>query len=77
MMPRVSVLVPVYNRAEYLLAAVQTLCAQTWPDLEVILADDGSDDETPVIIEAVAEGRILLPELERRMGTFTIRIVRQ
>ena len=77
MMPRVSVLVPVYNRTEYLLAAVQTLCAQTWPDLEVILADDGSDDETPTIIEAVAEGRILLPERERRQGTFTIRSVRQ
>ena len=77
MMPRVSVLIPVYNRAAYLLDAVKTLCAQTWPDLEVIFADDGSDDDTPDIIEAITEGRALLPEQERRKGTFMIRSVRQ
>ena len=77
MIPRVSVLVPIYNRAAYLPDAVQTLCAQTWPDLEVILADDGSDDDTPEIIAALTEGRIQLPEQERRQGTLTIRSVRQ
>ena len=76
MMPRVSVLIPVYNRAAYLLDAVKTLCAQTWPDLEVIFADDGSDDDTPDIIEAITEGRALLPEQERRKGTSADLIMR-
>jgi CDP-glycerol glycerophosphotransferase (TagB/SpsB family)/glycosyltransferase involved in cell wall biosynthesis len=49
MAPRVSVVVPVYNVAAYLEACLESLAQQTMTDLEIIMVDDGSTDESPVI----------------------------
>jgi GT2 family glycosyltransferase len=43
--PRVSVVIPVYNGSNYLRDAIDSALAQTWPDVEVIVVDDGSDDD--------------------------------
>lgn len=50
----VSILIPAYNRQEYLPATLASCRAQSWPHLEVIVVDDGSTDETAAIAEAVA-----------------------
>jgi dTDP-4-dehydrorhamnose reductase len=42
--PRISVVIPVYNGAEFLRDAIDSALAQTWPDVEVIVVDDGSAD---------------------------------
>jgi glycosyltransferase involved in cell wall biosynthesis len=44
--PTVSAIVPVFNREEYLRAAVTSVFAQTFANWELIIADDGSDDGT-------------------------------
>lgn len=49
--PRVSVLVPCYNAAATLDEALESLASQTFPPFEIIAVDDGSDDETPVILQ--------------------------
>jgi CDP-glycerol glycerophosphotransferase len=51
MAPRVSVVVPIYNVAAYLEACLDSLAQQTIADLEIIMVDDGSTDESPVIAE--------------------------
>ena len=46
-MPKVSVIIPAYNRANLLPRALETVFQQTFKDYEVIVVDDGSQDETP------------------------------
>ena len=42
--PRVSVVIPVYNGSNFLAQAIDSAIAQTWPNTEVLVVDDGSDD---------------------------------
>jgi glycosyltransferase involved in cell wall biosynthesis len=50
-MPTVSVIMPAYNVAPYLGGAIESVCAQTYPDLEVIVVDDGSTDDSYAVAE--------------------------
>jgi glycosyltransferase involved in cell wall biosynthesis len=49
--PSISVIVPPYNRVALLPAAIRSVQAQTLPDWELIIVDDGSTDGTPAAIE--------------------------
>ena len=48
--PLVSVVMPVYNAAAWVASAIESILTQTYPNLEVILVDDGSDDDSPAIL---------------------------
>ena len=50
----VSIVVPVYNTAEYLPACLDSILAQSFTDFELILVDDGSTDDSLRICEAYA-----------------------
>ena len=54
-MPEVSVVVPIYNVAEYLPKCIESILAQTYPDYELILVNDGSKDNSPEIAEDYAK----------------------
>lgn len=45
--PLISIIVPVYNTAQFLSQCVQSITKQTYTNLEIILIDDGSPDEAP------------------------------
>lgn len=49
-MPRVSVIIPTFNHARFLGRAIGTALSQTYTDYEVIVADDGSTDETQDVV---------------------------
>jgi GT2 family glycosyltransferase len=49
--PLVSVIIPVFNRAWILRRAVESVLAQDYPRLELIVVDDGSTDETPRLLD--------------------------
>jgi glycosyltransferase involved in cell wall biosynthesis len=55
MNPTVSVVIPAYNYARYLPAAIESALAQTHPPLEVIVVDDGSTDDTPRVLAAFSD----------------------
>lgn len=53
--PLVSVVIPVYKVEKYLQASVESVLAQTYENIEIILIDDGSPDLCPQICDEIAE----------------------
>ena len=51
--PLVSVLIPSYNHSEYIEEAIQSVWAQTYPNIELIVIDDGSTDNSPTLISSL------------------------
>ncbi|MEF2277456.1 glycosyltransferase [Deinococcus sp. YIM 134068] len=67
--PRVSVLMPTYGQASFLPRAVESLLAQTLPDWELIVVDDGSLDQTAEVVRPyLTDSRITYHRLERNVG---------
>lgn len=67
MKPQVTIAIPVYNSAATLVRCVRSAMAQTMNDIEIIIADDASTDDSAAIAEKLAaeDGRIRV----MRMGT--------
>lgn len=53
--PLISVIVPVYNVGEYLQKCILSICSQFYENLQIILVDDGSTDESSAICRKFAE----------------------
>ena len=70
MSPRAAIAATLYNRAEYLPAALDSLLAQSCRDFGLVLLDDCSTDETPHIVEryAAADDRIAAFRNPRHLG---------
>lgn len=58
--PLVSVIMNVYNGAEYLKESIDSILEQTFKDFEFIIIDDGSTDKSKDIIESYDDDRIIL-----------------
>ena len=63
--PTISVVVPAYNEERYIAEALDAILAQTHPPLEVIVVDDGSTDDTAVIVRRCGD-RVRLIGQENR-----------
>ncbi|MCP5195761.1 MAG: glycosyltransferase [Gammaproteobacteria bacterium] len=53
-LPLVSVAVPAYNHAPFVMACLKSVWAQTYPRLELVIVDDGSTDHTLAVVEQFA-----------------------
>ena len=60
MTPRVSVVIPTYNRARDLERALDSVVAQSFRDLEVLVVDNHSTDDTAAVVERYNDSRIAL-----------------
>lgn len=58
--PRITVLMPVHNGAEYLKEAIESILSQTFKDFEFLIIDDGSTDNSEKIVRSYADPRIRL-----------------
>jgi glycosyltransferase involved in cell wall biosynthesis len=58
--PLVSVVMPCFNAADYLRAAVDSILGQTWRDLELVVVDDGSTDHSFEVLRSISDPRLRL-----------------
>ncbi|CAB9493548.1 glycosyltransferase [Alteromonas macleodii] len=64
--PLISVIIPAFNAELYIKEALESVCSQTYVNLEIIIIDDGSSDRTREIIEKFQDARIRLISRENR-----------
>ena len=69
-MPKVSVIIPAYNVEKYLEKAMDSVCSQTLKDIEIICINDGSTDNTDIILKNFAnkDSRIKLINFKKSKG---------
>ncbi len=67
-MPKVSVILPVYNCEQYIFETVQSVLNQTFADFELLIVDDCSTDNTVKIIKEFNDSRINLIIKEKNSG---------
>ncbi len=63
-----TVVLPTYNRPDYLRAALGSAVAQQYTNLEIIVADDGSDARTAEVVRAVGDPRVVYRRNATNMG---------
>lgn len=68
--PAVSVIMPAYNEARFIEAAIRSVQQQSFTDWELLVLDDGSSDDTCAIVQRLAaeDSRIYLHENAQNMG---------
>lgn len=68
MRPRVTVFIPVYNRARYIGQAIESVLAQSFCDFEILIIDDGSRDASRDVVARYRDSRIRLEVNPRNLG---------
>ena len=68
--PLVSIVIPVYNGSNYMAEAIDSALSQTYENIEVVVVNDGSRDNSSKIIKELAEKykNILYFELEKNLS---------
>lgn len=72
-LPLISVIIPTYNRGSLILGAVNSVLNQTYRNIELLVVDDCSTDNTSQILENLKDSRIKYIRLEKNSGACTAR----
>ncbi len=68
MVPELSVIIPVYNSAEYISEAIESILNQSYQNFELVIINDGSGDNSGSIIKSFSDSRIKYFENEGNRG---------
>src|SRR5260370_8918236 len=66
--PPVTVLIPAYNAGRTIERALASVWRQNYPEMEVIVVDDGSNDDTGLHVQRIGNGNVRLIRLEKNRG---------
>ncbi|PHS55456.1 MAG: glycosyl transferase [Alteromonas sp.] len=64
--PLISIVIPVYNAERFIEKAIESICNQSYKNIEIIVIDDGSIDESLQIIKSIRDDRIKIISRENR-----------
>ena len=67
-MEKVSVIIPVYNNAKYIKECIDSVISQTYKNLEIIIVDDHSADDSLAIISSFSDKRIRVITHKKNKG---------
>jgi glycosyltransferase involved in cell wall biosynthesis len=68
MSSKVSVIIPVYNKEKYIDQCLKSVIDQTYSNLEIIIIDDASEDNSLQIVKNIKDNRIKIIELKQNVG---------
>ncbi len=69
----VSVIIPTYNRCDYISASIDSVLKQTCENLELIVVDDASEDDTAQVVASIRDERIKYYRLNKNSGAAAAR----
>ena len=74
--PKISIIIPVYNKDNFILKTLRSIQNQSFKDIEIIFCDDNSNDNTTILIKEFQkeDERIVLLNKKRNIGTLRNRI---
>ena len=64
--PTISVVIPAFNAARFITDAIESVLTQSFHDLEVVVVDDGSDDETAEMVRRINDPRVQFIQQENQ-----------
>lgn len=67
-MERVSVIIPTYNRENTIKRSIKSVLEQSYSNIELIVVDDASKDDTMQIVESIEDPRIIYIKLDKNVG---------
>ena len=71
---KISVIVPVYHTEPLLAGCIESICKQSWRNIEVIIVDDGSRNGADQIVDAISDDRVRIITHEKNRGLLQARI---
>jgi GT2 family glycosyltransferase len=72
--PTVSVLIPCYNAERYIGETLESVLRQTWPAIEIVVVDDGSNDRSAAVVRSFARPNLRLVEQANRGQTAALNL---
>lgn len=67
-MPKVSVIIPTYNCGQYITEAIESVLSQTYKDVEIVVVDDGSEDNTKEVLAKYIDQRTIKYCYQKNQG---------
>jgi len=72
-MEKVSIILPTYNRADVLTTSVQSVLRQSYSDFELLIVDDGSTDNTGIVVDSMNDTRVRYLKIPENKGVAAAR----